>query len=107
MTPEPQIACSLSADELPKQLAEMAAIGRDSLLSVSPEGVMRFRGDAGTRARLEGIIAAESACCSFLGFDLGEDAGDLVLTVTAPEGAEPLAVDLINAFAGDANGAAR
>jgi hypothetical protein len=62
---------------------------------------------AGTRERLEGIIAAESACCSFLGFDLGDDAGELVLTVTAPEGAEPLAFDLVNAFAGDGNGAAR
>ena len=107
MTTEPRIACSLSADELPRRLAEMAAIGRDSLLSMSPEGVLRFRGDAGTRARLEGIIAAESACCSFLGFDLCEDAGELVLTVTAPEGAEPLALDLVNAFAGDASGAAR
>jgi PAS domain-containing protein len=106
MTTEPQIACSLGADELPQRLAEMAAIGLESLLSVSPDGVLRFRGDAGTRERLEGIIAAESACCSFLGFDLGEEAGALVLTVTAPEGAEPLARDLVNAFAGDANAAA-
>jgi hypothetical protein len=106
MTTDPQIACSLSAAELPKRLAEMAAIGRDSLLSVSAEGVLHFRGDRGTRERLEDIIAAESACCSFLGFDLREDAGELVLTVTAPEGAEPLAFDLVYAFAGDPNAAA-
>lgn len=107
MTTEPRIACSLSAEELPGRLAEMAAIGRESLLSLSSDGVLRFRGDAGTRERLDGIIAAESACCSFLGFDLGEDAGELVLTVTAPEGAEPLAFELVNVFAGDANAAAR
>jgi hypothetical protein len=106
MAREPQIACSLSAEELPERLAEMAAIGRDSLVSVSPEGVLRFHGAAGTRERLEGIIAAESACCSFLGFDLREEAGALVLTVTAPNGAEPLALDLVNAFAVDPNAAA-
>jgi hypothetical protein len=106
MAREPQIACSLSAEELPERLAEMAAIGRDSLVSVSPEGVLRFHGTAGTRERLEGIIAAESACCSFLGFDLREEAGALVLAVTAPNGAEPLALDLVNAFAVDPNAAA-
>ena len=107
MTTQPEIACSLSAAELPRRLAEMAAIGRDSLLSVRPDGALRFRGDQATRERLEEIIAAESACCSFLGFDLREDAGALVLTVTAPEGAEPLALDLVHAFTEDANAAAR
>jgi len=102
MTTNPEIACSLSADELPKRLAEMAAIGKDSLLSVSPEGLLRFRGDRATRERLEALIAAESACCSFLRFDLREDGGTLVLTVTAPEGAEPLAFELVDAFAVDA-----
>jgi hypothetical protein len=101
MTSDPQIACSLSADELPKRLAEIRAIGRDSLLAVSPEGALRFRADQATRARLEAVIAAESACCSFLDFDLRERNGELVLTIAAPEGAEPLAFDLVNAFAGD------
>jgi hypothetical protein len=102
MTTDAPIACSLSADELPKRLAEMTAIGKDALLSVSPDGTLRFRGDDETRERLEGIIAAESQCCSFLRFGLTEDADALVLSVTAPEGAEPLAWDLVNAFADDA-----
>jgi hypothetical protein len=106
MTTDPQIACSLSAAELPKRLAEIAAIGKDSLLSLSSEGVLRFRGDLATRERLEAVIAAESDCCSFLGFDLREEAGALVLTVTAPEGAEPLASELVNAFAGNADAGA-
>jgi len=102
MTTDTPIACSLSADELPKRLAEMTALGKDALLGVSPEGAMRFRADNGTRERLEGIIAAESECCSFLQFGLTETADALVLSVTAPEGAEPLAWDLVNAFAADA-----
>jgi hypothetical protein len=106
MTPEPPIACSLSANELPNRLAQMRAVGRDSLLSVSRDGTLRFRADATTRGRLQDIIAAESRCCPFLAFDLREEGSELRLTITAPEGAEPLAVDLANAFAGDA-GAAR
>jgi hypothetical protein len=106
MSSDPQIACSLSADELPKRLAEIRAIGEDSLLSVSPDGVLRFRGDLGTRERLEAVIAAESACCSFLAFDLREDASELMLRIAAPEGAEPLAFDVIGAFAGDDKAAA-
>jgi hypothetical protein len=102
MTADAPIACSLSADQLPKRLAEMSSIAKDALLSVSPEGVMRFRADSDTRERLEGIITAESQCCSFLMFGLTEEADALVLSVTAPEGAEPLAWDLVNAFAADA-----
>jgi hypothetical protein len=101
MTREPPIACSLSGDELPERLAEMRAIGRDALLSVSAEGVLRFRADEETRARLEAIIAAESSCCPFLSFDLREQAGALVLTIAAPDGAGSLAFDLVEAFAAE------
>jgi hypothetical protein len=99
MTTDTPIACSLSADELPRRLAEIRAIGRDALLGVTPEAALRFRAGEPTRARLEAIIAAESQCCSFLRFELAERHGELVLSVTAPEGAEPIAQDLVNAFA--------
>jgi len=38
-------------------------------------------------------------CCPFLTFDLRERAGELLLTITAPDGAEPLARELVGAFA--------
>jgi hypothetical protein len=98
-TDPPPIACSLGADELRARLAELRAIGKDALLGVTPQGTLRFRADITTRRRLKAIIAAESQCCSFLQFELAEDGGELVLAVTAPEGAEPLARDLVNAFA--------
>ena len=103
MTTDSPIACSLSADELPERLAETRAIGRDALLSVSPDGAQRFRADQPTRERLEAIIAAESRCCSFLRFELTEERDELVLSVTAPEAAEPLALELVSAFAADRN----
>ena len=101
MTPDTPIACSLSASELPARLAEMAAIGSDALLGVD-DGALHFRNDERTRERLEAIVAAESECCSFLGFDLREQADHLELRVAAPEGAEALADDLMRAFQGGA-----
>lgn len=99
MTSVPPIACSLDADEWLTRLAEIRAIGRDALLSVGPDGALRFRRDEATHTRLEAIIAAESLCCSFLSFNLQETADEMVLRISAPEDAEPLASDLVKAFA--------
>lgn len=100
MSNETPIACSLSAEELPKRLREMRDIGRDALRSVDRDGAMRFRAGRATRDRLEAVIAAESACCAFLSFDLRDDGDDLVLSIAGPSTAEPLARDLVHAFAG-------
>jgi hypothetical protein len=102
MSSETPIACSLSADELPSRLAEMRGIGMDALLSVDADGVMHFRADHQTRERLEAVIAAESSCCAFLSFDLRDEREELVLSIAAPEGAEPLGRDLVAAFAATA-----
>jgi hypothetical protein len=93
------IACSLGADELADRLTQIRALGRDALLGVSPEGGLRFRAGDGVRERLEAIIAAESRCCPFLGFELADQGDELVLSVTAPEGAEPIAQELVAQFA--------
>jgi hypothetical protein len=101
MSTEPPIACSLTAAELPRRLAEMEAIGRDALLAASATGrraTLRFRPDAQTRHRLEAIVVAESLCCPFLDLALAEEDDALVLSVTAPAGAEPVLDDLVAAF---------
>ena len=51
------------------------------------------------------MIAAESLCCSFLSFNLQETADEMVLRISGPEDAKPLASDLVNAFAGDTKAA--
>ena len=66
---------------------------------MDPDGTLRFRADAATRERLEAVIAPGSRCCSFLNFDLRDQGNELVLRIGAPEGAEPLAFDLVDAFA--------
>jgi hypothetical protein len=102
MTNETPIACSLGTAELPRRLAQMTEIGSQALLSVSPDGTMHFRNDDATRERLAGIVAAEAECCSFLRFELGQSAGELVLSIHAPEGAEPIVRELVEAFAAEA-----
>jgi hypothetical protein len=102
MTHETPIACSLGAAELPRRLAQMTEIGSDALLSVGPGGTMHFRNDDATRERLEAIVTAEAECCSFLQFELGQNEGQLVLSIQAPQGAEPIARDLVDAFAAEA-----
>lgn len=100
--PTTPVACSLSADELPSRLAKIRAVGKDALLSTSSDGALHFRADKTTRGRLlEEISAAESLCCPFLRFDLRQRGGALVLSIGAPDEAEPLARDLVRAFASD------
>lgn len=103
MTETPPIACSLKASELKQRLAEIAAVGADSLSSRSGEGgttTLRFRSEPATRQRLQAIVAAEKECCPFLEFELRSEADELVLTITAPPGGEPVAAGLADAFAG-------
>ena len=103
MSAERPIACSLSAAELDTRRAEIAAIGRDALRSVDPDGTLRFRADAPTRQRLETVVAAEAKCCSFLDMRLRPDGGELTLTIVAPAGGETVARELADAFAADAD----
>ncbi len=102
MTKDKPIACSLGAGELEQRLAAIAEIGAESLVSHEVEGdrhLLRFRADANTRRRLEGIVAAEAECCSFLDLSLGEDGDELVLSIAAPEDGRAIADGLAKAFA--------
>jgi len=105
MPSELPIACSLSADELPVRLAEMAAVGENALDSSEIDGtraVLRFRARTDTRERLDEIVAAESRCCAFLDLKVTSKSEFVVLTVDAPPGAEPVLTDFVGAFRGDA-----
>ena len=69
MTTEIPIACSLSADELPKRLEEMSAIGRDALLGVTPKALCasvttRRRAHASKPSSLPSRSAAPSCALS-------------------------------------------
>jgi hypothetical protein len=97
-----QIACSLGADDLQRRLAAIAELGAGSLIAREADGgrhLLRFRADPETRRRLEAIAAAEVECCSFLELSLRQRGGELVLSIAAPRGGQPIADELAAAFA--------
>lgn len=105
MSTDQPIACSLSAAELPGRLTALASVGGDALAHVEchdRRAMLRFHARPGIRDRLAAIVAAEARCCAFLSMRLHEEAGVVVLTIDAPEGAEPVLGDLVAAFGGPA-----
>jgi hypothetical protein len=104
MPTDPPIACTLSAAELPERFARMRAVGKASLLTAeatASRAILRFAPGAGTRGRLEAIVAAEAECCAFLELGLAQDSESLVLTIDAPEGAEAVMLGIVGAVSGD------
>jgi hypothetical protein len=98
MPAELPIACSLTATELPVRLAEMAALVDAHQDATHAE--LRFGAGAGVRERVEAIVAAESHCCAFVAMHVTGEPDAVVLTVDAPEGAELVLQELLDAFCG-------
>jgi hypothetical protein len=86
------IACTLTPDAMSARRAQIESLAADALLA-------RTATDAGLRLRLRDtpeierrtreLIAAESACCAFLDFELTRDGSAIVLDVTGPADARP------------------
>ena len=105
MPEDTPVACSLGAGALEARLAAIAKVGTESLLSKRLEGdrrLLSFRRTEIVRRELEGIIAAESECCSFLDLSLEEAGDELTLSIAAPENAREIADGLAEAFTRDA-----
>jgi hypothetical protein len=103
MPAELPIACSLSATELPARLAEMAALGDTALVDARQDAThaeLRFAAGAGVHERVEAVVAAESQCCAFLTMRVSGEPDTVVLTIDAPQGAEVVLGELVDAFRG-------
>ncbi|HET9164326.1 MAG TPA: hypothetical protein VFN89_12895 [Solirubrobacterales bacterium] len=95
------IACNLSAGDLQERLATVADVGARFLLAREQENgrhLLRFRADPEARRRLEEIVAAESECCSFLDLSLGEDKGEILLSIASPAEGQAIADGLADSF---------
>jgi hypothetical protein len=95
------IACSLSASDYAARLDEIQAIGRSGLLRVerrSNAPNLIFRADPDIRSALERVIDAESECCPFLSFSMRSSGSEIVLSIEAPESADPVVRDLLDRF---------
>jgi hypothetical protein len=91
--PDLPIACTLSPDGMTARLALIDALAADGLLDRTPTDAglrVRLRDTPEIEQRTRELVAAESACCAFLDFDLGRHDGDLVLDISGPADARPV-----------------
>jgi hypothetical protein len=94
----------LSATELTARLAQIAELGRDALVEVELSGThatLRFAARAGVRERVTSVAAAESACCAFLVMQVSDELDAIVLDISAPEDAELVLHELVDALRGE------
>ena len=90
---EPPIACTLTPDGMTARLALIEALAADGLLdrTATDSGLrVRLRDTPEIEQRTRELVAAESACCAFLDFDLDRELGELVLDISSPEDARPV-----------------
>jgi hypothetical protein len=107
MPDELPIACSLSATELPVRQAQMARLGREALVVARVAGTraeLRFTAGAGVRESVQSFAVAESQCCAFLTMRVDDAPDEVRLTIEAPEDAEPVLAELVDAFRGEPHG---
>ena len=93
------IACTLDSGTMAARLDRIKAFTHASLLSHEQrEGKVRivYRRDAADELRA--IVELERRCCAFLRFDVHEAGRSVVLTISAPPGAEDAAVWLLAQF---------
>ena len=104
MTAELPIACSLSAREFARREAEIAELGSAALVDARQDGAhaeLRFAAGHDVRRRLEALVVAESACCSFLAMRVADEPDRVVLTIDAPADAKAGLGELVEAFGAD------
>ena len=91
--PDPPIACTLTPDGMNARLALIDALAADGLLDRTPTDTglrVRLRDTPDIEQRTRELVAAESACCAFLEFDLRHEDGQLMLEISGPEDARPV-----------------
>jgi hypothetical protein len=91
--PDLPIACTLSPDGMTARLALIDVLAADGLLDRTPteSGIrVRLRDTPDIERRTRELVAAESACCAFLDFELDRENGDLVLDISGPKAARPV-----------------
>jgi hypothetical protein len=98
--PQVEIACTLTGPEAANRGKEFAELGRTALVSRSKtdEGiVLVFADGQRVEEEVKRLAAAESVCCSFLGFDIKTGDGSIALTITGPPEARPVLDSLYSA----------
>jgi hypothetical protein len=91
-TPEPvglPVSCVLSAGDGAQRMQRWEALsveGRPSARRCGHQLVVAYRAEPGVRDELEALAAAERECCSFVAWDVSQEADRVVLRVAADPG---------------------
>jgi hypothetical protein len=102
---KPPIACRLAPEDLRDRLAWIGELTRNALRGHERHDLMlvlRYAPEAAERVRE--MVRREEACCSFLTFDVREQADEIRLAVKAPEEARDAADMLFEQFSASAEG---
>lgn len=98
----PTFACTLDAAGLRDRAAQVARLAGRLRARTVAAGRVRLTFDADAKAEVRRFVADESTCCSFFAFDVAHDQAthdaEVVLTITAPEGADELLEPLVEGF---------
>jgi hypothetical protein len=90
--PEPMglpVACTLGAGDGAQRMQRWQALsvkGRPSARRCGHQLVVAYRAEPGVREELAALAAAERQCCSFVAWDVSQEADRVVLHVAADPG---------------------
>ena len=93
-------ACTLDREGARKRQPQIAALSARirHRARVGDRVVLRFDGDDETAALVDGFVRDEQRCCGFFGFSTRQEAGQTVLELSAPAGAQDLLDGVLEVF---------
>lgn len=99
MTETQPVACALTGVDFKDRLAWIEELTRDALRGYERAGLsLTLRYASHARQRVQELVHKEQACCSFLSFDIREQADELWLTIKTPEDAQTTVNALFEPF---------
>lgn len=98
---EPEIACTLAAEDRPARVAEWRALLGKAKERESVDGGIRltFAPDPGLAAEVANLAQREQGCCAFYDFAVHINPSGLALEVKAPDAAK----EMVDALFGSAD----
>jgi hypothetical protein len=92
MTKPSPIACTLTGEHFKDRIASIQQLARDALQRVERRDLwLTLSYSMPAAARVRAMVRQEQECCGFLTFAVREDAGEVRVTITAPEEARAAA----------------
>ena len=100
MQRDARYTCTLDPEGAQARLPQIAALSSRlrHRARVDDRLVLRFDGDDETASLVDGFVRDEQRCCAFFGFATRHEAGQTVLELSAPPGAQHLLEGVLHVF---------